>query len=542
MEKKVEVASAMIGRAERNTGNAGMKDSKSDRNVTFLDELLGDGFGKLLQEPMRNEQKKIQVDGVNEAGEPVSYANLVISNIAMASIEDFYITSKVNEHAALKFSGLLQPGMGEMTVNSTTVGSPLEVFYYSNSGKNIPFFTGVITDIRLCEKNGSEWIEVNALSNSGSMDMCKKSRTFQNINASYKEVMNTVIKENGASVDFGLEGNQFKAPLGCISVQYKETDWEYMRRLASHKYQGLYVDMTATLPSFTIGPCGKSQGDIEELMYQSEKDIRGYEVDNANYIQGVTQSDYLVYKVTTYRILQIGDKVTFQGKELYIREAEYRMKQAVVEATYCLCTEAGLKQRKCLNRNIQGLSINGTTVSVVRDKVKIQLDIDSQENAEYLFPYSTMSASPDGSGWYCMPETGDLLRVYFPDEEEQNCFAISSVSSYTPEEGNTSDRMSDPSVKYLRTADNKEVKLTPEGIIINADDGQAVIMMDNAGNITISGANSINLTASNDVTIAASRNISLYATENIKVSGQSGSIEMCQDGNTKLTGEYVVEN
>ena len=141
-----------------------------------------------------------------------------------------------------------------------------------------------------------------------------------------------------------------------------------------------------------------------------------------------------------------------------------------------------------------------------------------------------------------MPKKGDLLRVYFPDDEEANCFAISSVSSYTPEEGNTTDMMSDPSVRYLRTPDNKEIKLTPDGITISADDGQALIIMDNAGNVTISGAAGINITATNDVNISASRNVSLYAADTIRLSGQAGSIEMDSSGNTRIFGQYVMEN
>ena len=201
-----------------------------------------------------------------------------------------------------------------------------------------------------------------------------------------------------------------------------------------------------------------------------------------------------------------------------------------------------MKQHRICNGKLQGLSINGITAGVERDKVKVQLEIDKEEQPQYLFPYSTMSASPDGSGWYCMPKEGDQLRVYFPDEEEENCFAISSVSSYTPQPGDSTDRMSDPNVRYLRTPDNKEIKLTPEGITISADDGQAVIMMDNAGNITISGAASVSMTAANDVNISAAHNISLYATESIKLSGQGGGIELDSSGNTTLTGQYVLEN
>ena len=33
-----------------------------------------------------------------------------------------------------------------------------------------------------------------------------------------------------------------------------------------------------------------------------------------------------------------------------------------------------------------------------------------------VFPYATVYSTPDGTGWYCMPEIGDAVRLYFPCE------------------------------------------------------------------------------------------------------------------------------
>lgn len=477
----------------------------------------------------------------DEKGEPVTYNNLCVLNFPAMRIETFEITNKVNEHAKLHFTGFIEDD-GSYILTNTMVCSPIKVVYFTDKGEQVSFFAGVITNVRIYTQDGNQAIEITALSNTSTLDTMKVSGSCQNINTTYAGLMDSVAYQSGASMLYGLEEGAFADKLGTISVQYKETNWEYLKRLASHKYQGLFGDMTVEFPVFSVGALGKEYTDVELLTCEFSKDIRGYETDNVNYIQGILEEDYVVLKIETYRILKLGDSIIYENKKYYIREATYEMRNGIVVARYLLCTPNGLKQRRIKNEKLQGLSINGITMGVERDKVKIQLEIDSAYNAEYLFPYSTMSASPDGSGWYCMPQQGDLLRVYFPDEEEENCFAISSVSSYTPEEGATNDRMGDPNVRYLRTPDNKEVRLAPDGITISADDGQALIKMDNEGNIIIHGANSINMSATNDVTISATRNVSVFASDTIKLSGQSGTITMDSSGNTRLTGQYVLEN
>ena len=40
--------------------------------------------------------------------------------------------------------------------------------------------------------------------------------------------------------------------------------------------------------------------------------------------------------------------------------------------------------------------------------------------------HETVYSSPDGTGWYSMPEVGDTVRLYVPDKEGR-CLVTSSV-------------------------------------------------------------------------------------------------------------------
>ena len=479
---------------------------------------------------------------VDEKGEPVIYNNLMILNLPDIEINEFCIKSKVNEHAKLVFTAFIDDREKEILKN-VIVSTPIRVGYLSDKQKGIPFFSGVITNVKVYVEDGHQAVKVTAMSNTYSMDTYKNSASCQNTGTTYEALIKKVCNRTKASASYGIGGEAYNAALGAISVQYRETDWEYICRLASHKNQGLFVDMTKDTPVFSIGARGSERKDVTVITYEMAKDIRGFEIDHANYIENASDKDYVIYKAESYNILKIGDKISLDGKELYVREATYEMKNAIILGSYVLCPIRGLQQRKLMHTRIQGLSLNGKTTGVERDKVKVQLDIDSESNAEYLFPYSTMAASPDGSGWYCMPQEGDLVRVYFPDDNEANAFAISSVSSYTPDgSSGGNDMMSDPSVVYLRSPNNMVIRLAPDGITINANDGQGVIVMDTSGNVTIAAANSLSISATNDVNIIASNNMAIYAGESLKLSGQGAAIELDSSGNTRVTGQYVLEN
>ena len=102
--------------------------------------------------------------------------------------------------------------------------------------------------------------------------------------------------------------------------------------------------------------------------------------------------------------------------------------------------------------------------------------------------------------------------------------------------------MSDPNVRYLRTPDGMEIKLDPNGITIDAYDGKAVISLDKQGNITINASKSLEITAAKEIVINAEKNVSLYASKDISLEGAGGTIVLNEDGDTILTGQYVLEN
>lgn len=127
-----------------------------------------------------------------------------------------------------------------------------------------------------------------------------------------------------------------------------------------------------------------------------------------------------------------------------------------------------------------------------------------------------------------MPEIGDSVRIYFPDEKEDHAYAISSVHDEVDPSVNTamqteagaaagagggySGQRDDPNVKSLRNKAGKEIRLAPEGVYILAD-GTTITLLDDGGVAIISD---------NDITFESKKNIVLYAEQEVNIVGDTG--------------------
>ncbi len=181
----------------------------------------------------------------------------------------------------------------------------------------------------------------------------------------------------------------------------------------------------------------------ENINYKIHKDLDEYKYMLENYLQDASEIDYLTYEINNYEVLKLGDNIEFQGQSFYIFNGIYELKNGILTNTYKLRIKNGLRQERIFNTKIIGSSIEGKIIGVQADKVKVHLEIDEMQDqgTAYWFKFSTMLASSDGSGWYCMPEIGDSVRVYFPTKDEDEAFAVSAVSSYQQGTGEAEDRM-----------------------------------------------------------------------------------------------------
>ncbi|MFQ7874107.1 phage baseplate assembly protein V [Enterocloster sp.] len=135
----------------------------------------------------------------------------------------------------------------------------------------------------------------------------------------------------------------------------------------------------------------------------------------------LTGSQNTMFEVASYDVVTIGSQVIYKGSPWFVESTERIMENGLLKSVYRLRQREGLKVLPYFNQNITGVSIDGTISGVQRDRVQVEMEIEAGDGGSerYWFPFSTVAASSDGSGWYCMPEAGESVRVYFPTDDEK---------------------------------------------------------------------------------------------------------------------------
>ena len=197
-----------------------------------------------------------------------------------------------------------------------------------------------------------------------------------------------------------------ESPIGRIWFQYEETDWEFLRRFLSSYSDSLYADATYHTARFQAG---LSPEDIEvewdDCPYGMGKNLERYDFLSQNGFDGIGIDKFIEYSVDSYGLYTLGSRLVYKGRRWYVGELERRLTDGLLTSTYRLQQREGLLTPQEYNRRITGVSLDGKTVQVQGDTVRVSMNGDmTTEQGTYWFPYSTVASSSDGSGWYSMPE------------------------------------------------------------------------------------------------------------------------------------------
>ena len=181
------------------------------------------------------------------------------------------------------------------------------------------------------------------------------------------------------------------------------------------------------------------------------------------------------------------------------------------------------------NWGLTGASLNASVIAVSNDTVKVAVDVDGgqEESKAKWFPYSTVYSSPDGTGWYCMPEKGDHVRLYFPDEIEDDGYIISSIhTGNTGAASGANAPRSNPDNKSISNKYNKQIQLTPTTIVMTNNNGMSITLDDEEG-ISIVSDKKISIQSEDEIDILSTNAaINVNAEEQIVLSQNSSKITM----------------
>ncbi len=471
----------------------------------------------------------------------------IVEPFALERVLELELVKKVNEHAKFYVRGVLKEGEEDSLISKQWDAQAIKL---TEAGKTL--FCGTATEVGVVCENGIYYLEAEAVSWTIQLDRTEKKRSFQEKGRSYQSIVNEIAGEFSATAKCTAPDKKIENLL----LQYRETDWEFLKRLASHSNSVLVPDVTKEKPAFSFGLAdGKSYTEETGKMdFSIRKKVSRYRELSQCEDVSYQEEDAVEYTVRTeFAALEIGDQVTIKGKTLYVREVTIRLKGSVFMCTCNATTKSGISAAKIWHPYISGLTLDGKVLKAINDTVKVHLSIDKtqEEGKAYPFPYATGFTTEGHTGWYVMPEEGDTVQIIFPTEDENQAYAVQSIRQ------EDTDRTDDPRVKYLRTADGKEIKFDREEILITANDEITLIRLHEKtgidiftdkevniisdGNINVSSGDNISMTSANDFNIHAGKNLVVTAEDSISITNKDNNMTMVPSKGIAMSAEKPIK-
>lgn len=442
-----------------------------------------------------------------------NYGDIIVSPYKFERVLNFKIVRELNEHARLYISGILSDEDGDEYVEKADEYSDITVSVKDDEGKSRDLFYGVITNISINAKNDVRLLEIEALSKTFLMDVKKINGSYQDDNLTYGEIVKKINAGYGSAQT--VDNLTYGAKINGLIVQYRETDWEFVKRLASHFNGALVPECQLTDIKYSLAGSGENVSyNLNEFNYSIKKGLDEYKIKASNEDYDLDDINLISYEVTTNIIMNLYNQVSFNGRKLVVYRCEIEMVGGQLRNKYILRDDKGVKVRKIYNDKIAGVSLQGRVLATQNDDVKVSLEIDgspTETDGAKWFKFATIFSSPDGTGWYCMPEKEDVVRLYFPDNEEDNAYVINSL--HYPYSTSNESLRSDPSVKSFSTKYGKEIIMRPGGIDIIS--GGSSMSLSDDGGIEVSSDSQISMSGSSisisggDVSINGSGGVTL---------------------------------
>ena len=471
----------------------------------------------------------------------ITYEQIALNAYETEHILSLEMDESVNSHGTLRMTAVIPEKMAEQYVYTTTPMMPVTLSYKKSKNSMKTLYRGYVSNIQVRCQSKTYYMDLEVKGKTSAMDVAKRSRSFQRMTMTVHKLIQEVISEYD---DCDCIIQIPDEPIKRLVVQYQETDWEFLKRFASHYGAVLIPDMESEKLALYVGVPQKGENyTVNPNQYNLVKKVDEYLCVKKNSWPDALEDDFTDFQVWDYRIFRVGNSINLNGIDLTIKSVMRTLQDGILKNRYGMRRRNGLRGMKLYNDGIAGVSVIGEVDGVSRDKVRVQLEIDKPGRAEYWFPYSTMSASPDGSGWYCMPEHGDQVRVYFPTNQEKDAYAVSAISGHEPAPGDTEDPMANPNVKYLKTKAGQEIRFAEEGIILNSGNGKATIFLGNSGELSIYGDTDVNVTAKNTLSLVSQGQLLIGATDSVCLKrGEDASITLDKEGDIHLEGNKIFSN
>lgn len=451
-------------------------------------------------------------------------------------IEDIEVECKPNEHGILNMKCLIDDRNNFNYSIKASTEDKIYIYEEIENDKKSVIFNGIIQNVRTTNINGIYYLEIEAVSSSFNLDIEEKSRSFQDTEMTYDELIEEILKDyKGFGYSQRMKDTQ---KIGRPLFQYKETDFKFLKRIASYLGIDLICDIIKFNNMFYFGRPKDEEYVLEnEMNYRAYKNLTTYYKAKSERGINFNDTDFFFYEVEKREKMNIGDKIQFKQKDLYVNQFKGKFHQGELIYTYRLCRENGIWQEKIDNIKLKGISLEGKVIAVQGEKVKLHLDIDKDQGEDKACWFDF--APPTGDVMYSMPIVGTKALLYFSNINRTNPIVTGCVRK----NGSSYSKFSDTNNRYYTTEDGNQMTMMPGSIsfMCSGNEGLSVSLEDGKG-VTLKSDKKISLTAPDEIIMKTETKVTVKSKSNLKVQKGSGQAGISLENDMYCFGGKVNEN
>ena len=316
------------------------------------------------------------------------YQELTIkSTIEIIQLHQLEIRESLNQHTNAVLSGICTSD-----ANEAVTGQKITI----SDGENGTVFVGRIHELKLHQRGGVIYFELCAYSISLLLDCKPLKRVIQNQSRTYRRLLELVVEPYHAFFD---GGTCLDSSFPSLLVQNQETDWEFIKRLASQMGKEVSLNSASEQVQFFVGLTGEKE-ELTNIRFWK----KSYQFESGKEI---------LY-IKTRKRYHPGYSLYFHGKWYYVKTCDCCLVQG--EIAYCM--ELVQKTDGCM-ASPDALAQEGIRLSAEVNEIKgnqIRLYFENEafsESGEHpWFPYYS-----EGNNEICfyMPTKGTRVEVLCTD-------------------------------------------------------------------------------------------------------------------------------
>lgn len=154
------------------------------------------------------------------------------SPFQVLALVEFESVLKKNQHGCAKVSGYISAEEKDQLMAMISEETWAHIWFYDETGEKNILFCGYIEDLRIHAEADTFLLTALLKTGTGKMDMGEHIGVYQNGTTSCQKILETIVQGyTDGKLLMGTEAGN----IGKMVVQYKETDWEFAKRLAAQK-------------------------------------------------------------------------------------------------------------------------------------------------------------------------------------------------------------------------------------------------------------------------------------------------------------------